>query len=105
MRRLANLIERSEPEQTPDDDEQGHRPPDEDELRSSVTVQDAKRGYSAWHEGDEIAANDDWDALLKAINAWMKKSNYYPDIYYVNERGNIETVSAETGKFIGTGWV
>lgn len=103
MRRLAFLQERTADIPTDADDER--RPPDQDELRSSVTVQDETRGYSAWNEGDQIAVNDDWDALLKAVNAWMKKSNYYPDIYYVNERGNIELVSAETGKFVGTGWV
>jgi len=90
-----------------EDDDLENRPPDEDELRTNIVIQDAERGpgYTAYNEGDEIASAEDWDALLKAVNAWMKKSNYYPSVYYMNERGNIETVSPKTGKFIGQGWV
>jgi len=89
-----------------DEDEDDQQAPDEDELRTNVTISDKRgRGYTAHYEGDEIASEEDWDDLMKAINAWMKKEQFFPSVYYVNERGNIETVSSKTGKFVGQGWV
>lgn len=97
MRRLAGILEQ-------DDEEVDGRKPDGDELRTNITIQDEGHGYSAWYEGDEIATGD-WDEVIAGINVWMKKAKFFPSVYYVNERGNVETVNPETGEYVGQGWV
>lgn len=107
MRRLAHLAENDDENGDAENGDEGNGPPSEDDLRTNIVVQDAERGrgYAAWHEGKEIAAEDDWDDLMKAINAWMKKEQFFPSVYFVNERGNIETLDPKTGNIIGQGWV
>lgn len=35
------------------------------------------------------------EALFAAIRAWMKKAGYYPNIWEVNERGNVELYDSQ----------
>lgn len=37
---------------------------------------------------------------FQMIDAWCKQHGFWPNIWYVNERGNIELIS-KTGKFLG----
>jgi hypothetical protein len=93
VRRLRGLLEDEDREK-----------PDGDELRTNIAIEDEGSEYSAWHEGKQIAGGE-WDEMIAGINAWMEKEKFFPSVYYVNERGNIETVNPETGEYIGQGWV
>lgn len=44
------------------------------------------------------------DAALKAIRADMEKEQFWPDVYYVNERGNTDLLDVKTGKIVKS-WV
>jgi len=56
---------------------------------NEAVISDSRRGYSVAIEGKHIDDFTDWDDAFEAVQRWMKKNNYYPDIYYVNERGNM----------------
>lgn len=38
---------------------------------------------------------------LRAVNDWFKQHGVFLNIWYVNERGNIELVDPKTGDFLG----
>ena len=60
-----------------------------DPTKQPVSVQvDAEHGPEAEHQ------------KFQMIDAWCKKHSYWPNIWYVNERGNIELVSRK-GDFLG----
>ncbi len=39
--------------------------------------------------------------MLRMIEEWCKKHNFWPNIWFVNQRGNIELVDRKTGKYLG----
>lgn len=88
----------------PDDEE--HEMPDQDELNQSVVIGDMRRGsgYGVAAEGKALVGNLSWDDALKYARAWMKKHNYFPNLYHVNIRGNIALLDPETGNEIQS-WV
>lgn len=87
----------------PHHDEEPNEKPD---FEESIVIQDRRygNGYEALYSRKAIAANHEWDVLMDDINRWMEKSNYFPDVYYVNERGNIDLINVRTGKVIKS-WV
>lgn len=99
-----------EPEDDEEDDEdepeeEDGDQPDDDELEASVVIQDRRRGgYEAVYEGEAIAEHADRDVLLKAVRKWMKVEGYYPNVYYVNDRGNLDLLDPRTGKSLRS-WV
>jgi len=40
-----------------------------------------------------IITGGPWNRILKAIMDEMKRVNYYPNVFYVNERGNVDLLS------------
>lgn len=34
--------------------------------------------------------NTEWDAAIKAIREWYSKNQYWPNIWQVNDHGNVE---------------
>jgi hypothetical protein len=61
--------------------------------------------YGTWYVAhgramEQIAPPDTGDYKFRLINIWCKNKNFYPNIWYVNERGNVELVS-RNGKFLG----
>lgn len=76
-----------------------------EELREGVAIQDQRGGgYTAHSSGREIASKKTWKAILIAVNKWMKAGGYYPNVFYVNERGNTDLLSIPSGKTIRS-WV
>ncbi len=76
-------------------DEEEYPYPTEDELHENVVIEDAgtpmsPRGYVAYHANDEIARADDWDGTIAAVLEWAEQDQFWPDLFYVNERGNID---------------
>jgi hypothetical protein len=79
--------------------------PTDEELYESLVFSDAGRGpgYAAYYAGKLQFEADDWDEALQAARDWMKQENYYPSMYYVNERGNTELLDADGN--VLAGWV
>jgi hypothetical protein len=68
----------------------------DEEMRSGFVISDSRRGgYDVVHEGKSVGKYDDMDDALEAIEAEMKRSNFYPNIYYVNDHGNVDLLDSE----------
>jgi hypothetical protein len=72
-----------------DFDEEGRSGPD---LEDSYVIQDQWRGpgYSVSLSGRSLGVEENWDDALKLIVTHSVKSNYYPDVYYINDHGNTD---------------
>jgi len=69
--------------------------PDETELQISGVIQDSRRGYSVSLDGRSVGDFKEWDEAWDALNQAMEKESYWPDIYHVNERGNVELLDGK----------
>jgi len=86
--------EEEDDEEEPEDEE----PEDDDddvfsdeEMEEGYVISDNRGGgYSVSHLG----RYDDMDEALAAIEKDMKRSNHYPNIYYVNDHGNVDLLDA-----------
>lgn len=79
--------------------------PSNEELRESVVITDRRRGpgYNVVFGRDAIAHGVDWDDAVRAANTWMGRNKYWPDMYYINERGNVDLLDHK-GNIIAS-WV
>lgn len=79
-----------------DDDE-----PDDDafsaeEMRTGFTISDGRRGgYDVVHEHKHVGHYEDMDEALDAIEEEMERSKFYPNIYYVNDHGNVDLLDGD----------
>lgn len=72
--------------------------PDDVILRESITF--SEWGGPYYHNGKEVAP-DFW-----SLQQWMAKEMYWPDVYHINERGNIDLCKiSEAGIEIIESWV
>lgn len=64
-----------------------------------------KDDLSAYYAGKQIAsvtrdeADEDSDALYKAIAAWMDTKNYWPDVWWISDHGNSNIITEDVFKF------
>ena len=71
----------------PDDDFEDSGP----DLEESYVISDERRGgYSIGLSGRYLGARDTWKDTLKFIVEHSIKSGYYPNVYYVNDHGNVD---------------
>lgn len=92
--------EDEEDEEDEDEDEDEFDDEDDvfsdDEMREGYVISDARGGgYNVSHEGRNIGEYDDMDDALEAIESHMKNSNFFPNIYYVNDHGNVDLIDAD----------
>jgi hypothetical protein len=75
------------------------------ELEEGVVIQDRRGGgYQARYLGKAIpGVSGSWVQTVRGARAWMKKEGYFPNLFYINERGNTDLLSAG-GKTIHS-WV
>jgi len=70
------------------------RPPSEEEIYDSVVIRYAyqSRGghYQIWNEGHMIEQVKAMEEAISEANIWMDKNEYWPNLYFINERGNID---------------
>lgn len=87
----------------------------ESEVETGLVISDARGGYRVTLDGKYVDnARDFDDALLLGLEA-MERAKYYPNVFYVNERGNIDLLAVRPrtrkGKIVGAsheiihGWV
>jgi hypothetical protein len=83
---------------------QENLPPSDEDMEEAAVISYARGGgYQASFWGGEVG---DFDSISKALDALKKEMdavNYFPSIYIVNDRGNIDLVDLE-GKVLGS-WV
>lgn len=83
---------------------EGDRPPGEEELYDSIVITDRRGGgYDVVHAGRTIEQVVEWDDAVSEANIWMDKNRYWPNLYYINERGNVDLLDKD-GKIIKS-WV
>lgn len=79
-----------------DDEEEEDDAFSEDEMREGYIISDGRNGgYVVAHGGHNLGSYDDTDAALEAIAKHMKSSNFYPNIYYVNDHGNVDLLDSD----------
>lgn len=78
-----------------EDDEDEDDAFSEDEMREGYVISDARGGVTVAHSGKHLGSYDDTDEALEAIAKHMKSSNFYPNIYYVNDHGNVDLLDGD----------
>jgi hypothetical protein len=73
----------------------------DDQMYEGYVIEDARGGgYDVVHEGRTLGNYEDMDEALAAINEHMESEQFWPNVYYVNERGNVDLLDPTTGKSI-----
>jgi len=75
---------------------------EDDEHGEYIQINDK---YGTWYVAhgqamEQIAPKDTGDYKFRLINQWITKNGISLNIWYVNERGNIDLVS-RSGQFLG----
>jgi len=79
-------------------------PPTQEDLYENYVIFDARGGgYVVRYEDKQLGTFEDEDEALRAIGINMKKEDYWPSIYKVNDHGNIDELDT-AGNSIN-GWV
>lgn len=87
----------------------------ENSVASAWKDDDDSREYIAWNPGgsvwyvvtreqiisEEDANEMDRKDMLKAINAWCKKKNFWPNLWRISDHGNVTLIDKKTGKVLG----
>ncbi len=72
----------------------------DEEMREGYVISDARGGgYDVSHDGKTIGHFPDKDAALDDIDERMEKAKFFPNIYYVNDHGNVDLLDVE-GKIL-----
>jgi hypothetical protein len=72
----------------------------DEDMAESYVITDARRGgYDVRQGGKSVGHFKDKDEALEAIDERMEKENFFPNIYYVNERGNTDLIDPD-GKIL-----
>ena len=73
-----------------DEDEENARP----DFEGNYTITDRPRGgYDVVIDGKDLGNFDDFDEALIAIAQRMVEEKYYPDVYFINDHGNVDLLS------------
>jgi len=98
----AEFEEEEDGDEDEDEDGDGEGEGDEDEdfdleseMEDALVIGDARSGYSVSFSGKHIGDFDDFDEALEAGVQQMHDSNYFPNIFYVNERGNTDLLTVK----------
>lgn len=95
---IADVADESkdDDEEEEDDEDDDDDVFSDDEMREGYTISDARDGgYNVSHEGKHFGDFDSIADALSEIEVQMKRDGFYPNIYYVNDHGNIDLLDAE----------
>jgi hypothetical protein len=73
--------------------EEEEGPPDRETLDESIVIKDCAMGYACYNVfamGKKIDFRRTLNAAVKTARKWSKDNNYYPNIYYINDHGNVD---------------
>jgi hypothetical protein len=85
--------EDDEEEEEPEEEEEEDDFDLESEMEDALVVGDSRNGYSVSFSGKHIGDFDDFDEALTAGVREMHRSQYFPNVFYVNERGNTDLLT------------
>ena len=72
------------------DDETDNHFDVKEEMDSGVVITDSgSRGYSVKADGNFLETTNDFDTAMEIALKWMKDNNFWPNLFYVNDHGNI----------------
>jgi hypothetical protein len=101
--RVAAGVEEDDEDENEDDeegDEEDSEPDDDafsdEEMQSGYVISDARRGgYDVVHEHKHVGHYKDMDEALDAIDEEMERSKFFPNVYYVNDHGNVDLLDGD----------
>lgn len=68
-------------------------------MEDGYIISDKGRGVIVTQANKRVGAYADKDEAIKAINKHMERENFYPNVYYVNDHGNVDLLD-ENGDII-----
>jgi len=84
-------------EDEPEEDDEAFS---EEEMREGYVISDGRRGgYDVAHSGRSAGHYSSVEDALDAISDKMEKDQFFPNIYFVNDHGNVDLIDAN-GKII-----
>lgn len=103
-----------------DEDDLDERYPDQNTLQDNACIGYVRGKLTLTIEGkveasvphdvsyrNELTGKDvprePWDVVLKAFKDWCKSKAYYPDLYFINDHGNVDLLTS-TGRIVRS-WV
>ena len=91
----ADANDDEEEEDEGEEEEEGDDVFSDEEMVSGYVISDSRQGgYEVAHEHKHVGHYDDMAEALEAIEAEMKRSNFTPNVYYVNDHGNVDLLDA-----------
>jgi len=85
--------ESEEEEEAEEEDEDAFS--DEEMLEGYVVSDSRGGGYEVAHSHKHVGHYEDMEEAIQAIESEMKRENFYPNIYYVNDHGNVDLLDSE----------
>lgn len=84
------------------EEESSNHPPDEDELRESAVLSDTsyRGGTTATWSGKSLGSFTEFDDALDALRERAEGEGYWPNLYYINDHGNVALLNWEDGSVI-----
>lgn len=67
-----------------------NEPPEPDE--DDITTSDHLTFYASGREIVRVGADDDW---RPAVRAWMERSQFYPNVWWISDHGNPHLLSLD----------
>lgn len=66
------------------------------EMETGVVITDNTRGgYDLSAEGKSIGNFSEWDDVMFAATQWMEQNQYWPNIFFVNDHGNVTHIDKD----------
>jgi hypothetical protein len=88
-------------EELADDEEPGEEEDDEDvfsdeEMLSGYVISDGRNGgYDVVHEHKHVGHYRSMENALEEIAVYMEQDKFYPNVYYVNDHGNVDLLDGD----------
>lgn len=78
------------------DEDDEDDPFSDEEMIEGYVISDARGGgYTVMHSHKHVGNYRSVDAAVDAINSKMEREKFFPNIYYVNDHGNIDLLDSE----------
>ena len=66
------------------------------EMREGAIISDARGGgYNVNWSDRHLTRTSDFDKALKAVAEKMEKDHYFPNVFYVNDHGNVDLLAVK----------
>jgi len=92
----------TEEDEDDEDDTEDDEDEDDEDLFSAESMQEGyiiadsrDGGYVVTHEGKLLGSYDDMGVAIGDIEKHMKRNSFYPNIYYVNDHGNVDVLDTD----------